>query len=121
LTSTVPRDEPGFDGLEARRARTPHIAFLLGAFVIGFGAASGIALVTSVASLGGFAGPFAAGFVWERRGSLCPGLTSAFVSLLLSGALALVSTGKGHYQRDSLLSSTLPDTGGGPGPFPRLD
>jgi ACS family tartrate transporter-like MFS transporter len=59
-------------------------------FLIGFSAASGIALITSVANLGGFAGPYTVGFIRQSMGSLYPGLACAGISLLLAGILALM-------------------------------
>ncbi len=59
-------------------------------FLTGFSAASGIALITSVANLGGFAGPYAVGLISRRTGSLYGGLALAGVSYLLSATLALL-------------------------------
>jgi ACS family tartrate transporter-like MFS transporter len=59
-------------------------------FLIGFSAASGIALITSVANLGGFAGPYTVGFIRQSIGSLYLGLACAGISLLLAGILALM-------------------------------
>src|SRR5579862_6813486 len=52
----------------------PVFFALPGERLAGPAAASGIALVTSVANLGGFAGPIVAGVLRERAGSLYPGL-----------------------------------------------
>jgi ACS family tartrate transporter-like MFS transporter len=52
-------------------------------FLTGFSAASGIALITSVANLGGFAGPYAVGVV-SRRTSLYGGLAAAGSFLFIS-------------------------------------
>jgi MFS transporter, ACS family, tartrate transporter len=62
-------------------------------FLTGFSAAAGIALITSVANLGGFAGPYTVGFVRQNTGSLYIGLACAGISLLLSGTLALILPG----------------------------
>jgi MFS transporter, ACS family, tartrate transporter len=59
-------------------------------FLTGFSAASGIALITSLANLGGFAGPYAVGLISRRTGSLYGGLALAGVSYLLSATLALL-------------------------------
>src|SRR5215831_2433476 len=48
-----------------------------GEFLSGFPAAAGIALVTSVANLGGFVGPYVVGSIQERTGSLTAGLAVA--------------------------------------------
>jgi MFS transporter, ACS family, tartrate transporter len=58
-------------------------------FLTGFAAASGIALISSVAHLGGFIGPTAVGLIIQRTGSLYGGLELAGVSLLASAMLIL--------------------------------
>jgi MFS transporter, ACS family, tartrate transporter len=63
---------------------------LPGDFLTGFAAASGIALISSVANLGGFAGPYAIGWISQRTGSLYGGLAVAGVSVLASAALMLL-------------------------------
>ncbi len=62
-------------------------------FLTGYSAAAGIALITSVANLGGFAGPYTVGFVRQSTGSLYTGLACAGISLILSGTLALILPG----------------------------
>jgi len=57
-------------------------------FLTGFAAASGIALISSVANLGGFAGPYAVGMVSQRTGSLYGGLALTGISLFFCAALA---------------------------------
>jgi D-galactonate transporter len=57
-------------------------------FLTGFAAASGMALISSVANLGGFAGPYAIGMVSQRTGSLHGGLALTGVSLFVSATLA---------------------------------
>jgi MFS transporter, ACS family, tartrate transporter len=57
-------------------------------FLTGFAAASGIALISSVANLGGFAGPYAVGIVSQRTGSLYGGLAVTGVSLFVCATLA---------------------------------
>ena len=57
-------------------------------FLTGFAAASGIALISSVANLGGFAGPYAIGMVSQKTGSLYGGLALTGVSLFVSATLA---------------------------------
>ncbi|MEP6732752.1 MAG: MFS transporter [bacterium] len=59
-------------------------------FLTGFAAASGIALITSVANLGGFVGPYAVGLISRRTGNLHGGLAFAGVSLLVSATLFLL-------------------------------
>ena len=58
-------------------------------FLSGFSAASGIALITAVANLGGFVGPYLVGVIARRTSSLSGGLALAGISLLVSAALAL--------------------------------
>jgi ACS family tartrate transporter-like MFS transporter len=60
-----------------------------GEFLTGFSAAAGIALVTSIANLGGFVGPLTLGIVRQHTGSLLPGLACAGCFYLLSAILAL--------------------------------
>jgi MFS transporter, ACS family, tartrate transporter len=59
-------------------------------FLTGFAAASGIALISSVANLGGFAGPYAIGLINQRTGSLYGGLALTGVSLFASATLMLL-------------------------------
>jgi ACS family tartrate transporter-like MFS transporter len=61
-----------------------------GEFLSGFPAAAGIALVTSVANLGGFVGPYVVGSIQGRTGSLSAGLAVAGLSFLGSATLALL-------------------------------
>src|SRR5712664_1443595 len=63
---------------------------LPGDFLTGFAAASGIALVSSLANLGGFAGPYAIGWISQKTGSLYGGLAVAGVSLFASATLMLL-------------------------------
>jgi len=59
-------------------------------FLSGFAAASGIALISSVANLGGFFGPYLVGLVGQRTGSLHAGLALTGVSVFASAALMLL-------------------------------
>jgi MFS transporter, ACS family, tartrate transporter len=59
-------------------------------FLTGYSAASGIALINSIASLGGFVGPYAIGAISNRTGSLYGGLAVAGVSLFVSATLVLL-------------------------------
>jgi len=59
-------------------------------FLTGFSAASGIALINSVANLGGFVGPYTIGAINARTGSLHGGLSAIGVSLFVSATLALL-------------------------------
>ena len=60
-----------------------------GEFLAGFSAAAGIALVTSVANLGGFAGPYTVGLIRQKTGNPFFGLICAGIFYLLSATLAL--------------------------------
>jgi MFS transporter, ACS family, tartrate transporter len=61
-----------------------------GEFLTGFSAAAGIALVTSVANLGGFVGPYTVGLIRQKTGSFYGGLICAGVSFLISACLSLL-------------------------------
>jgi MFS family permease len=61
-----------------------------GEFLTGFSAAGGIALVTSVANLGGFVGPYTVGLIRQKSGSFYSGLICAGVSFLISACLSLL-------------------------------
>jgi ACS family tartrate transporter-like MFS transporter len=63
---------------------------LPGDFLAGFAAASGIALVSSVANLGGFTGPYVIGWISQKTGSLYGGLAVAGVSLFVSATLMVL-------------------------------
>ena len=65
-------------------------------FLTGFAAASGIALISSVANLGGFAGPYAIGMVRQRTGSLYAGLALTGVSLFVCAILASLLPKRTH-------------------------
>jgi ACS family tartrate transporter-like MFS transporter len=59
-------------------------------FLAGFSAPSGIALINSVGSLGGFAGPITIGALANGTGGIYRGLAFAGVSLFVSAALVLL-------------------------------
>ena len=61
-----------------------------GEFLTGFSAAAGIALVTSVANLGGFVGPYTVGLIRQRTGSFYGGLICAGISFFISAYLSLL-------------------------------
>lgn len=63
---------------------------LPGEFLSGLSAASGIALVSSITNLAGFAGPYAVGWISQTTGNLSAGLASAGASLFVSAALLLL-------------------------------
>jgi MFS transporter, ACS family, tartrate transporter len=63
---------------------------LPGDFLAGFAAASGIALVSSVANLGGFTGPYVIGWIAQKTGSLYGGLAVAGASVFTSATLMLL-------------------------------
>jgi MFS transporter, ACS family, tartrate transporter len=68
----------------------PVFFSLPGEFLTGFSAAAGIALVTSVTNLGGFAGPFTVGLIRQKTGSFYAGLICAGIFSLISASLALL-------------------------------
>jgi ACS family tartrate transporter-like MFS transporter len=68
----------------------PVFFSLPGEFLTGFSAAAGIALVTSVANLGGFVGPYTVGLIRQRTGSFYSGLICAGVFFLASASLAVL-------------------------------
>jgi ACS family tartrate transporter-like MFS transporter len=59
-------------------------------FLTGLSAASGIALITSIANLGGFAGPYLVGVATNRTGNAYAGLLLVGLSLFVSAALCLL-------------------------------
>jgi ACS family tartrate transporter-like MFS transporter len=68
----------------------PVFFSLPGQFLSGFSAAAGIALVTSVANLGGFVGPYTVGLINHKTGSPDAGLVWAGLAFLVSASLAAV-------------------------------
>jgi ACS family tartrate transporter-like MFS transporter len=69
-----------------------------GEFLTGFSEAAGIALITSVANLGGSVGPYTLGLIREQTGDSSFGLAWAGVSFLLSASLSLLLPGRGSPQ-----------------------
>jgi MFS transporter, ACS family, tartrate transporter len=61
-----------------------------GEFLTSYSAAAGIALVTSVANLGGFVGPYTVGIIRQKTGNPYLGLICAGVFFLISASLASV-------------------------------
>jgi ACS family tartrate transporter-like MFS transporter len=59
-------------------------------FLTGLSAASGIALVTSIANLSGFVGPYAVGLMQQRTGNLRGSLVLAGIALLVFATLLLL-------------------------------
>jgi len=55
----------------------------------GFSAASGIALITSIASLGGFVGPYVVGLIQQRTGNVQSSLEVVGIALLVFATLLL--------------------------------
>jgi MFS transporter, ACS family, tartrate transporter len=74
----------------------PVFFALPGEFLTGFSAASGIALITSIANLGGFAGPYAVGFIHDKTGSLYAGMAIVGVSLFMCAVLTLALPKRVH-------------------------
>jgi len=65
-----------------------------GEFLSGAAAAAGIALITSIANLGGFAGPYAVGLISHHTGSLYGGFGLAGIAMLISAVLFLLLPGR---------------------------
>ena len=59
-------------------------------FLTGSAAAAGIALINTMASVGGFVGPYAVGFLLDRTGSYAAGLAFLALLLLLAAAATLL-------------------------------
>ena len=59
-------------------------------FLSGYAAASGIAMINSIGNLGGFAGPYAIGFIKDRTGSMHWGLAFVGLSMLLSSVFLVL-------------------------------
>ena len=70
-----------------------------GELLTGVSAASGIALITSIANLGGFVGPYIVGLIKQRTGSLNAGLALAGISLFVSATLTLLFRAGTHSYR----------------------
>lgn len=60
------------------------------AFLTGTAAAAGIALINSIGNLGGFAGPFAVGWIKDSTGNFLSGLIFLGASVVIGGLLAYV-------------------------------
>jgi ACS family tartrate transporter-like MFS transporter len=75
-------------------------------FLAGVSAASGIALVTSIRSLGGFVGPFVIGAVAKGAGGIYRGFAVAGISLFVSATLVMFLPKKEH-QSQALLGKAL--------------
>jgi ACS family tartrate transporter-like MFS transporter len=84
-----------------------------GEFLSGFPAAAGIALVTSVANLGGFVGPYVVGSIQGRTGSLSAGLAVAGLSFLVSATLASLLPRKAQASASGGRGSSAASVAGG--------
>ena len=63
-------------------------------FLTGFAAASGLALISSIANLGGLVGPYLVGVIKQRTGNLHAALAFTGLSVLVSAALMLLLPAK---------------------------
>ena len=79
-----------------------------GEFLTGYSAAAGIALMTSVANLGGFVGPYTVGIIRQKTGNPYLGLICAGVFFLIAASLASV------LPRRPLPAPDQPSTGADP-------
>lgn len=68
------------------------------AILRGTAAAGGIALINSVANLGGFFGPYLTGFLRERSGEFAPGLLAMAGMLVLAG-VSVIWIGRAFFGR----------------------
>ena len=59
-------------------------------FLTGFSAAAGIALISSIANIGGFVGPYAVGFMKQKTGNLQGSVALAGIALLVFAILLLL-------------------------------
>jgi sugar phosphate permease len=59
-------------------------------FLTGFSAASGIALIASIGTVGGFFGSYAVGLIQQKTGSLVGGITLAGIALVVLALLVLL-------------------------------
>jgi ACS family tartrate transporter-like MFS transporter len=84
----------------------PLLFTLPGAFLTGFSAAAGIAILTSIANLGGFAGPYTAGLIAQSTGNPYYGLVCAGFFFLISASLTSILP-KGAGLTQDQLSGTV--------------
>ena len=61
-----------------------------GEFLSGLSAAAGIAMITSISNLGGFAGPYAVGLISRQTGNLYGGFAVAGIALFISALLFIL-------------------------------
>jgi MFS transporter, ACS family, tartrate transporter len=59
-------------------------------FLTGFSAASGIALICTIANIGAFLGNYAPGLIRQRTGSLLGAVTLAGIALIVLATLVLL-------------------------------
>jgi D-galactonate transporter len=81
-------------------AAIPVIWQLPSAFLTGFGAAAGIALINSFGNLSGFVGPYLAGWLQDLTGSFRAGMFAVAAFMVLSGVTVLL-LGRGTRQTAS--------------------
>jgi MFS family permease len=81
-------------------AAIPVIWQLPSAFLTGFGAAAGIALINSFGNLSGFVGPYLAGWLQDHTGSFRSGMFAVAAFMVLSGVTVLL-LGRGTRQTAS--------------------
>jgi ACS family tartrate transporter-like MFS transporter len=82
-----------------------------GEFLSGFPAAAGIALVTSVANLGGFVGPYIVGLIQGATGNPSTGLAAAGLSFLVFAILALMLPRKAQVGANASRDSATHEVG----------
>jgi ACS family tartrate transporter-like MFS transporter len=86
--------------LTGMKSMLPTFWTLPPSFLTGAAAAGGIALINSVANLGGLLGPWIMGHVKTQTGSFTIGYFIMAASLFLGGVLVLTVTNRGHRARE---------------------
>ena len=83
-------------------------------FLSGYAAASGIALINSIAALGGFVGPYAIGFIKDKTGSLSGGLAFVGISMIVSAVFLVLLPKKARSQTALALCQPITDEAAAP-------
>jgi D-galactonate transporter len=89
----------------ATYAALPTFWALPTAFLTGTAAAGGIALINSIGNIGGFAGPYAVGWLKDATGSTTAGLLVLAAAYVLAGVITLLV---GHDRKVEMVEEPLP-------------
>jgi nitrate/nitrite transporter NarK len=73
-------------------------------FLTGSAAAGGIALITSIANLGGFVGPYAIGWIKDATGEITLGLAVLAAGPIMSGVVTFLM---GHDSKMEMAGSCM--------------